>query len=180
MQPSAQEEVKCPLHHCLHQQGDLGDITTYHKRCCFCWCSAVAPALLPALPAQSWSAVPTVTPEWGYVPLSQVFSVLWLCRLGSAPTGKIPSGVGCRAPLHPLQLFLLSNSSFPPALPPLQLFLPSNSSSSPSTALSRPWKCSQGFCWLLPGSSALLSPPAPGAEDLMGALLQFNPPADEV
>lgn len=129
MQPSAQEEVKCSLHHCLHQQGDLGDITRCHKRCCFCQCSAVAPALPPALPAQSWSAVPTMTPEWGYVPLSQVFSVLWFCRVGSAPTGKIPSGVGCRAPLPPLQLFFPSNSSSSPTLPPLQLFVLSKHSS---------------------------------------------------
>lgn len=118
VQLSAQEEVECSLHHCLHERGDLTDIMRCHKRCCLCWCSAVAPALLPALPAQCCSGAPTMTPEWGYVPLSQVFSLLGSAR--TAPTGKIPSGAGCRAPLPPLQLFVLSNPSCSPALPPLQ------------------------------------------------------------
>lgn len=103
-----------------------------------------------------------------------------LCWIGSAPTENIPSGIGCRAPLPPLPIFLLSNSSPSPTLPPLQPFLLSSSSSTPGTALSRPWKCSRGFCLLLPGSSALLSPPAPGAEDLLGALLQLSAPVDVV
>lgn len=108
-----------------------GDITRYHKRCCFCRCSAGAPALLQALPAWSCSGVPTMTPKWGYVPLSQVFSVLDSAGLAQQPLGRFQVELGAGHPfllssslscptLCPLQPFLLSSSSSSPALPPVQ------------------------------------------------------------